>query len=635
MNKIVIAAINSRHTHAALATATLKAYWERVDSRAKLILNEYDLNQTPETIIADLIIQKPDIIAFSTYIWSLRRILEITGALKSAFPEIKTILGGPEVSYQSEKILTENPWIDFIIRGEGEQTFEELLESLLARKNNLSTIKGISYRDHEKIHVTPDRDLIECLDEIPSPFQLGIYKNGKGFTYYEASRGCPSICSYCLSSVLGKIRNLSLDRVKKDLDWFFNSDYTQVRFADRTFNFDRNRAIEIIKYILKNNYKRQNYHFEIQADFLDEEIIELFAQAPKEMFHLEIGVQSTNPKALTAVKRRFSLDSLPKKMKKLREKTQCILHLDLLGGLPHDTFEDFKNSLNQVWFWNPDCIQINLIKVLRGTPLEKEIESGNISCSPLEPYTIYKTKWLSPDEAIKLQDIGRLVEGIKNPDRNDDTLSFIVSKLYNNNPADFFEELALFWRTKNYQFYNFSPENVRKYLVEFFKEKNIDEKILKLITTLLRHEYRLTQKVPAGDSDSPQNLETVKKSTLRVLPGIRTFWYRTNLSKYLAKGEISSNSNYPEVYSFQKDLSAKPDNRLVNLPLPERFVVASLLAKFSLDKITENWDKMNYNFSPAPNFEKIIENLKQIGIIYDPKEKNYQQIKELIDQRKF
>jgi radical SAM superfamily enzyme YgiQ (UPF0313 family) len=635
MDKIVIAAINSRHTHAALATATLKAYWERIDSRPELVLKEYDLNQTPESIISDLITIKPDLIAFSTYIWSLRKILEITGALKSAFPEIKVILGGPEVSYQSEKVLAENPWIDFIIRGEGEQTFEELLESLLSQNESLNNIKGLSYREKGKIQLTPDRELIESLDEIPSPFQLGIYQNGKGFTYYEASRGCPSVCSYCLSSVLGKIRNLSIERVKKDLDWFFDSDYTQVRFADRTFNFDRNRAIEIIKYILKNNYKNQNYHFEIQADFLDEEIIELFAQAPNEMFHLEIGVQSTNPNALTAVKRRFSLEDLPKKMQKLREKTKCILHLDLLGGLPFDTFEDFKKSLNQVWQWNPNCIQINLIKVLRGTPLEKEAKLGNISCSPLEPYTIYRTKWLSPEEAIRIQDVGRLVEGIKNSDRNTDTLAFIVNKLYKDDPAGFFNELASFWRMKNYLFYNFSPENIRKNLVEFFKEKDIPEKTLKLIKALLRHEYRLTQKVPAGDSNSPQNLETIKKSKLRVLPGIRTFWYETNLSEYLSSGVILSNSLYPEVYSFQKDLSAKPDNRLVALSLPERFVIASLLAKFSLDEITENWDRMNYELYSLPDFEKTIENLKQIGIIYDPKEKNYQQIKDLIEQRKF
>ncbi|MDD3149066.1 MAG: radical SAM protein, partial [Candidatus Riflebacteria bacterium] len=381
MQNIVLTAINSRHTHSALGLAYIKSFWEKEPGREPLQIEEFDLNQTNENIIADLIRLSPEILAFSVYIWSLSRILVIAGAMKAAFPEIKIIMGGPEVSFNANDVMKACPDFDFIVRGEGEVTFSELLQALLSSKE-VEAIQGLTWRREREILDNPDRDFLRDLDDVPSPFRSGAYKGVHSFTYYEGSRGCPSRCSYCLSSVLGPVRHHSSARIKADLDWFFSSDYRQIRFADRTFNHDQARAREIITYILENNKKNINFHFEIQADFLADDIIDLLAQAPEGIFHLEIGIQSTNPATLQAVNRRYNLEVLREKIRQLKKRTRCHLHVDLLGALPGDTLQDFNKSLDEAWQLDPDDIQICLVKVLRGTPLQKLLLTGQVAAMP-------------------------------------------------------------------------------------------------------------------------------------------------------------------------------------------------------------------------------------------------------------
>lgn len=630
---IIISALNSRHTHSAIALAYLKAFWERVPKRPQAQIVEFDINQTNEGIYSSLILQKPQLLAFSVYIWSLDRILAISSAIKAALPETIIVLGGPEVSFTSRAILQQHPFIDFIVRGEGEETFEALLSAILEKKST-SEIAGITYRAEDQVVVNPDRGLLKDMDSIPSAFQAGIFGNGGGFTFYEASRGCPSKCTYCLSSVQGHVRNHSLERVKSDLDWFFASNYRQVRFADRTFNFDKKRAIEIIEYIKERNVKGINFHFEMQADFLSDEIIGLLATAPEGMFHLEIGVQSTNTDSLSAVNRRFDLDCLKNAVRRLKSETGCHLHLDLLGGLPEDRFSDFLNSLNDVWHLAPHDIQISLVKVLRGTPLEKDVAAKRIFCMQSPPYTVLRTNWLTGEEAIMIQDMGKLVDGFYNSNRFPLSLAHIIKTMFNGLPALFVQNLTNFWRKNELQFFNFSPAIIHEKLLNFIHDEFHPEQAVESATILLEHELHLNQKVPVGDSPLGPDAETGKrKNKLKVTPGLKSFWYLYELQDILANKQNLLKGAFPIIYRFEKDLSTTPDTREFQLPLIDRFIIAALHRKVPIENLAREWTKHIPNSIALPDFSLAIDKLLQEGLLYDSREKNYQQVKDLIDKR--
>ncbi|PKL39483.1 MAG: hypothetical protein CVV41_20820 [Candidatus Riflebacteria bacterium HGW-Riflebacteria-1] len=619
MTNIIAAAINTRHTHSALALAYLKAYWQTDPERPEMAICEYDLNQTNEGIIADLILKSPDILAFSVYIWSLSRTLDIAGAVKAALPDTIIVLGGPEVSYNSEMLMQRYGYLDFIIRGEGEVSFAELLTAIIAG-NATNDIAGITWRNGTNIQTNPDRELIADLDIIPSPFQAGFYKEKHSFTYYEASRGCPSKCSYCLSSVLGRLRHLSVERVEADLDWFFNSDYRQVRFADRTFNHDRARARRIISYIKANNHRNINIHFEIQADFLSEDIIELLADAPEGMFHLEIGVQSTNPIALAAVNRRFDLAVLKDRVLQLRKRTKCYLHLDLLGALPYDSLGDFLKSLDDVWLLEPHSIQISLVKVLRGTPLESSSESLELFSMPAPPYTILRTRWLNSSETIHIQDIGKLVEGIYNCQRYPKSLSYIVKHLFSGSASCFFSRLADYWRDSGLQFYNFSPENIARYLQAFVENMDSTSTAARMLPSLLEHELRMTQKVPVSSNPAVNPLfeNVVRKTHYRLQAGCKALWYEYDPLLLSAEqlDQAATLSPVPVIYRFEKDLSLTPDVEVLEPGHCGSFIMAAVQARSEQAGWAPTWQRLWPNL-PVPNFAEALEKLVESGLLYE------------------
>ncbi len=618
MKSIVLTALNTRHTHSALGLIYIKTFREHEHPEHPLQLLEFDLNQTNESIIADLIAQKPDILAFSVYIWSVARTLVIAGALKAAFPKLIVILGGPEVSFNSEEIMARCQAIDFIVRGEGEVTFSRLLDSLLDGTSPVE-IEGLTRRENGQVVKNPDRDFIRDLDIIPSPFRSGIYKEVHSFTYYEASRGCPSRCTYCLSSVLGPVRNHSIARVKADLDWFFDSDYQQVRFADRTFNFDHGRACEIISYIKANNHRNINFHFEIQADFLSEAIIELLSDAPDGMFHLEIGIQSTHPEALQAVNRRFNLDILRERIALLKNRTRCHLHLDLLGALPFDTFKDFCRSFNDVWELSPHSIQISLVKVLSGTPLQRQLADGDLAAMPEPPYTVLRTTWLAADEAMLIQDIGKLVEGMHNSGRFAATLRLIIFNNFAGSAAAMYHAMAIFWRRKRFQFFNFSPENMAKHLAAFLADCSHSCTFDRQCRSLIDHELRLAQKVPTVETfPGPEFPSPQKKQPWRLNHGIRVFWYEDNPVDLACKSEKIVDQppgNIPVVYRFERDPSAAPTVETVELPFADAFTLGAVHRRADIQSMENIWNQL-FPGQQCPDFASTLEKLLTNGLLY-------------------
>lgn len=609
---IILSAINTKFTHKALSLACLKSYWDLFHKDIPLTIKEFDLNILNETIINDLILMQPDILAFSTYIWSIERIIAVSGAIKAAFPECIIILGGPEVSYNSVDILNKHPNIDYIIRGEGEITFKELIEAILEKKS-LELIPGITFRINNETIKNKERQLIKDLDILPSPFITGNYQGSTNFTYYEASRGCPSKCAYCLSSVQGLVRNHSLERVKQDLDWFFQSDYDQIRFADRTFNYDSPRARQIISYIKQNNKKCKNFHFEIQADFLSDEIIDLLSDAPRGMFHLEIGVQSTNPKALSAVKRTFDIEEMKAKITKLRLKTKCYLHLDVLGGLPFDSYSDFCKSLDDVASLKPEDIQISLVKVLHGTPYEYMAnKTKQFHYMSEAPYTILRTQWLKPDEAVMISMISKLFEGIGNTGRFNSSIEYIVNNAFNNSYSKFYESLVKFWKNHKYLFYNFSPENTVNHLKIYAQELFDSNNQINLVESILEHELRITLKTPNAENwNIPFDFKPSKKPIYKLQQNLKGYWYKINP---LSTNISSALANYPVIYSYTRNSESKPEIERLDLPLPKAFALISVQKKIPLEDLSNLWNKL-FVQEPTPDFEKIFCELLESNLI--------------------
>jgi len=614
----ILVGINTRHTHISLALGCLQAFWERIPSRPGISRLDMDMNRGPEAILSELILLEPDVIGFSTYIWNLQFVINLSGSLKAAFPHIKVILGGPEVSFRSEDLLQSTPWIDLIIRGEGERTFEEVLSRLIENEP-LQGVPGISFRLGDRIVSEKDRPLISPLDALPSPFRAEIYGRGRYFTYYEATRGCANRCTYCLSSVLGPVRAFSLDRVFADLLWFFQSDYSQVRFADRTFNQDSKRAGTILEFILRKNNRGLKFHFELNAEPLNDDLIGLFAQAPEGIFHLEIGVQTTHLPTLAAVNRMFDPERVVSNIRILREKTKCHLHLDLLAGLPGEDFTAFKKSVDDVFKMNPKTIQVGLVKLLRGTGLETNVMRGELFCSPVPPYAVVRSNWLSAADVVRIQDIGKLVEGIHNQGRFTQTLSFLSRIAFGDSVATMLNALALFWRKTERLFYQFGPETVFKGVGSFIIELKLSDDDRVFAESLILHEFRLTQKVPSGKSAQLPDFHVPgEKLAIKIAPGLRIFWYANDPIAEVSLRSFPGRAT-PVVYVYETDLSKHPATRALPLSLQQRLALAFIEKDVPVRQFEQIAHKLGHPPGTQEEWAKILDELAKMGFLLNMK----------------
>lgn len=620
-HRILLAGLNTRHTHSHLSLASLEAWWQRVPGRPALTRLDLDMNRGYDSLLAELVLFRPTVAAFATYIWSLPLAVSLSGALAAAFPGVRIIFGGPEASFAAPDLLQAYPWIEAVVRGEGEATFEELLTRIL-NGSSLGGIPGLTARVGEGIRQEPDRPLLDPLDALPSPYQLGLFGRGTGFTYYESTRGCPYRCAYCLSSVLGPVRAFSLERVKADLDWFFDSEYTQVRFADRTFNQNPGRAAAIVEHILRGNNRRMGFHFELKADMLGEPLIDLLAEAPPGMFHLEIGVQSTHIPTLAAVNRGSDLERLTATVCQLREKTSCHIHLDLLAGLPQEDMAAFRKSLDDGFRMRPTTIQVGLVKILKGTPLEGAVQRGELACAPSPPYAVVRSVWLRPEEIVSIQDIAKLVEGLHNPGRFARSLGFLIQRAFAGSPARFFETLAGFWRSTGRLFHSFGPDGVIRGLLAFARTLPLDPPIRTGFEALLQHDFRLTQKVPSGrPGPAPAFPRSGASPRWKLAPGLRVFWYPVDVLALLptdgTPDQPVEEAPAPAIYGYETDLSKVPRTRSLDLPLAERLVLAFVDEDIAPDRFAEAASLVpGRTFSPEV-WAKALDAVKEKGFVWN------------------
>lgn len=467
--KIILAAIHSKFIHSSPALYYLKNSFESKlpDFEGQVEIYENSINDTTDHILYQILNAEPDIVGFSVYIWNVEKITKLCKSIKAALPKCKIILGGPEVSYGVEHTTLEDKDFDIIISGEGENAFCDAVLMLLS-----------PLPAQQKIIAAP---AVESLDEIPFIYQsnnLHLFNNK--IIYYESSRGCPFNCAYCLSSVCGKVRFLSLERVFSDLDFFIENNVSQVKFVDRTFNCNKERAAKIWAYILERSQDSgTNFHFEIGADLLEKSHIELLKKFPNGKIQLEIGIQSTNEKTLRESCRYAPTSKILQNISAISQKQNINIHTDLIAGLPYEDLDSFKKSFNEVYSLKSNQLQLGFLKLLSGAPLNNMIEKHGYVFTPYPPYEILKNKYISFEELSILKEVEDALERFYNSSRFSLSLEEL-EKIFPN-AFEMYLEISKELKKLKLLFAPVSTKRLYDFLSNFSKERglNIDKKLLK------------------------------------------------------------------------------------------------------------------------------------------------------------
>lgn len=519
----------------------LKAFTKDLDFQGDI--KEFSINDRVENILEGIIEEKPDVVAFSCYIWNMEFVNRLAELIKLVDPNIEILYGGPEVSYEGKEFLENHPG-EYVIVGEGEKTFREFVLYKLGEEK-IEDIKGLNYKRDGKVVENPKRPEMD-MNELVFPYTYEEDINNK-IVYYEASRGCPFKCKYCLSSVMHGVRFLDVERVKKELKYFMERGLKLVKFVDRTFNCNREYTVELLKYLSEQDTETR-FHFEVAADLLTEEQIEILNNAPKGRFQLEVGVQTTNNEVLHNINRYITYENIKEKVLKVASGKNVMQHLDLIAGLPGEDLESFKKSFNDVHAIRPDEIQLGFLKLLKGSSMREEAEKWGIVYSPYAPYEIIRSKDISYEELLLLKKVEAMVDKYYNSCKFNNVIKFFLN-IYEK-PFDFYYDLAMFFEEKG----NFkrSIGNVEYYkiLLDFYLEKigGEDEGLFKEV---LKFDYLCFNKkrwlpdflVRTITKDDEQN---IKDSFDRQMPFKKAHIekFELDIINYIKNGKINFEPKY-------------------------------------------------------------------------------------------
>ena len=463
--KILLVACNAKYIHSNLAVYDLQAYAS--DYADHIVLKEYTINQQKDDIMRDIYLEHPDVVCVSCYIWNLSFVKELMADLIKILPGVDFWAGGPEVSYDAEKFLTENSEFKGVMVGEGEETFKELAGYYVEKNpQDLKDMTGICYRDGDQIIHNGWRQIMD-LSSIPFIYKdLSEFKNR--IIYYESSRGCPFSCSYCLSSIDKKLRFRDTETVKKELQFFIDNKVPQVKFVDRTFNCKHDHAMAIWKYINEHDNGVTNFHFEISADLLREEELQEMSTMRPGLIQLEIGVQSTNPDTIKAIHRTMNFEKLKGIVDRIHSFGNIHQHLDLIAGLPYEDYDSFRHSFNDVYALKPQQLQLGFLKVLKGSHMMEMCREYGIVYKTQEPYEVLSTKWLDYDHVLKLKTVENMVEVYYNSGQFQNTLEYLEN--FFQDAFSIYERLGSFYMEKGYG--DVSHTRMRRYeiLLEFLED---------------------------------------------------------------------------------------------------------------------------------------------------------------------
>lgn len=482
--KILLTTLNSKFIHTNLAIRYLKEF---VRDLIEVDMKEYTINNDLDYILKDIYKNEYDIILFSTYIWNVGDIVKLCDNLKKIRPNTKIALGGPEVSYDSYDAMKKYDFVDYILYGEGELIFRDLVLHLQG-KMEINDVNGLVYRQGNEIIVNKPMELLQNLDEIPSPYEnLNPREYENRIVYYESSRGCPFNCQYCLSSTIPGLRYFSLERIKRDLKALIDARVSQIKFIDRTFNANRKVAMEIMDFLMKNDNGYTTYHFEVTAYLIDDKMLEFLADCKEGLFQFEIGVQSTNEKTLDAVGRRDDFKKLSHVVQTVASYRNIHQHLDLIAGLPYEDYKSFENSFNDVFNLGIEHLQLGFLKMIKGTGMRKVADEHGFKYKDYAPYEFLYNNYISYEETLKLKDIEDILEKYYNSKNFVLSMRYIIGRFYKQSPFKFFEVFAKYFDENGYFDLAQGKNQLYKILMDFYNEKiNIDNDVF---NDILKYDY--------------------------------------------------------------------------------------------------------------------------------------------------
>ena len=483
--KVLLTAINAKYIHSNLAVYSLRAYAGKYAQQTEIA--EYTINQTMDDILSDIYRKKPDILCLSCYLWNILYVEQLITEIHKVLPKMQIWLGGPEVSYNAVSVMEQYPQVTGVMCGEGEETFLELMEYWNQERESLDTIKGIVYRENGTCRQNPPRPVMD-LSKVPFVYDhIEDFQNK--IIYYESSRGCPFSCSYCLSSIDKCLRFRNLELVKKELQFFIDHEVPQVKFVDRTFNCKHSHSMAIWTYLKEHDRGKTNFHFEVAADLLNEEEMELIASMRPGLIQLEIGIQSTNPETITEIRRKMNFEEVKRIVKRVQEKGNVHQHLDLIAGLPYEDYERFAQSFRDVYALHPEQLQLGFLKVLKGSYMHEKTEYYQLLYQDRPPFEVLSTKWLSYDDVIRLKGVEEMVEVYYNSGQFVNTLR-LLEKEFTDTFA-LYESLSRYYEENGLHMINHSRITRYEVLFAFIKacvEKNVENYRQMLILDLYLRE---------------------------------------------------------------------------------------------------------------------------------------------------
>nr|WP_300005107.1 B12-binding domain-containing radical SAM protein [Tissierella sp.] len=486
--KTILATLNSKYIHSNLAIRYLQRFVEDIET---VDIFEFTINQSTDFISSELFKLDADIIGFSVYIWNIKETLKICEILKIVSPKTKIFLGGPEVSYDAGEAMKEYPYVDFILFGEGEESFREFVMMNKNKEKDYSQIKGLAYRQDEEILVNQDRPLMLHLNDVPSPYENMTDEFENKIVYYESSRGCPFGCKFCLSSTIRGVRFFDIERVKRDLKNLIAMKVRQVKFVDRTFNANKKYSREIMEFLIEQDPIGINFHFEVTAHLIDDETLEFLRGVKEGLFQFEIGVQSTNERTIEAVGRTTDFQLLSKVSRKIKSFNNIHQHLDLIAGLPYEDYDSFGNSFNEVYALKPEKLQLGFLKLLKGSELRLNEKLYGYKYIDEPPYEVLENNFIDYRDSLKLKEIEEMVEKYYNEGNFKNTLIFLINN-YFDSPFEFYETLSSYWVENKFHTISHSRNKLYTILYDFIKKNKFRDSVT--IYNLLKYDYIFNNK---------------------------------------------------------------------------------------------------------------------------------------------
>jgi anaerobic magnesium-protoporphyrin IX monomethyl ester cyclase len=481
---IICATLNAKYIHTNIAIRYLKAY---AQPEFDVKLAEYTIKDPIINIVTDLLQKNPDVIGFSCYIWNIEETIKVIKMIKKIDPTISIIVGGPEVTYDFQEWMNEVQEFDFIVIGEGEHTFKQLLFAL-NNQEEIENVHGIVFRKDNLIKVIPQQNKLD-LKELPSPhrFPEDIPHLAKRVVYIETSRGCPFSCQFCLSSIEVGVRYFEREKVKEDIRYLMKNGAKTIKFVDRTFNISRSYAMEMFQFLIDEHLPGTVFQFEITADIMRPEVIEfLNNHAPAGLFRFEIGVQSTNDYTNELVMRKQNFEKLKRTVMMVKEGGKIDQHLDLIAGLPEENYDSFKKTFNDVFAMRPEELQLGFLKMLRGTGVRLRAKEQNYIYMDHSPYEILGNNVLPFSDIIRIKQVEDVLEKYWNDHRMDQTIEYLVTRTFPT-PFDFFQDFGAYWESQGWSRIGHQLEDLFRRLDQFLKDRNTED--LSVIEGLMRYDY--------------------------------------------------------------------------------------------------------------------------------------------------